>query len=117
LRASELNARARQKQLDSETEWKFESLDNENTLNYPFSYAFYAPFAPYPKSGGLLFTRDIEFKDNEKPQIKRLAQIFGVTSSAMGQKKRSRMSLKKRYYFYGTLISLALLSLIPVPIK
>jgi len=112
---SELNARAKQKQLDAETEWKFEGSDNEDALNYPFSYAFYAPFAPNPKSGGLLFTRDTEFKENEKPQIKRLAQIFGVTSSAMGQKKRSRMSLKKRYYFYGTLVTLALLSLIPVP--
>ena len=112
---SELNSRARKKLLDTEAEWQFENTEDENSLTYPFSHALYAPFSPYPKSGGLLFTRDTAFKDNEKPQIKRLAQVFGVTASAMGQKKRARMSLKKRNYFLGTLIVLGLLSLIPVP--
>ena len=112
---SELNTRARNKTLDMETEWQFENTEDESSLTYPFAHAFYAPFSPYPKSGGLLFTRETEFKDNEKPQIKRLAQIFGVTASAMGQKKRARMSLKKRNYFFGTLIAMGLISFIPVP--
>ena len=112
---SELNSRARKKLLDAVAEWQFEKNEDKNSLTYPFSHALYAPFSPYPKSGGLLFTRDTAFKDNEKPQIKRLAQVFGVTASAMGQKKRARMSLKKRNYFLGTLIVLGLLSLIPVP--
>jgi len=33
----------------------------------------------------------------------------------MGQKKRARMSLKKRNYFYGTLLALGLIACIPVP--
>ena len=112
---AELSARAREKTLDMETQWVFENTEGEGSLTYPFSHAFYAPFSPHPRTGGLLFTRNTEFKDNEKPQIKRLAQIFGVTSFAMGQRKRARMSLKKRNIFFGTLIALGLISLIPVP--
>ena len=112
---AELRARARKNMLDTETHWQFENTEGEDSLTYPFSHALYAPFSPHPKSGGLLFTRDTPFKDNERPQIQRLSQIFGVTASAMGQKKRARMTLKKRNYFYGTLIALGLLSFIPVP--
>ena len=112
---SELTARARKNLLDSEAEWQFDNNKDEGSLAYPFSHALYAPFSPHPKSGGLLFTRDTKFKDREKPQIKRLSQIFGVTAAAMGQRKRARMTIKKRNIFYGTLIALALLSFIPVP--
>jgi len=112
---SELSERARKNLLDTEAEWQFETTEEDGSLAYPFSHALYAPFSPHPKSGGLLFTRDTKFKDSEKPQIKRLSQIFGVTASAMGQKKRARMTVKKRNIFYGTLIALGLISLIPVP--
>ena len=112
---SELSARARKNLLDSETEWHFDNSEDEGSLAYPFPHALYAPFSPHPKSGGLLFTRDTPFKENETPQIKRLSQIFGVTATAMGQKKRARMTLKKRNYFYGSLIALGLISCIPVP--
>ena len=112
---AELSSHTRKKHLDTETHWKFENTEGEDSLTYPFSHAFYAPFSPYPKSGGLLFTRETKFKENETPQIKRLAQIFGVTASAMGQKKRARMTLRKRNYFLGTLVLLGLASLIPVP--
>jgi len=112
---AELALRARNSNLDSEAFWQFENTENEGSLTYPFSHAFYAPFSPHPKSGGLLFTRETAFKGNETPQIKRLSQIFGVTAAAMGQKKRARMTLKKRNYFYGTLLALGLISCIPVP--
>ena len=112
---SELSARARENILDSEAERQFDNNEDEGSLAYPFSHALYAPFSPHPKSGGLLFTRDSKFRDSERPQIKRLSQIFGVTAAAMGQKKRARMTVKKRNIFYGTLITLALISFIPVP--
>lgn len=112
---TELTSRARDKTLDTEAEWRFENRSDESSITYPFSHAYFVPFSPNPKAGGLLFTRDEAFKDNEKPKIKRLAQIFGVTASALGQKKRSRMTPKKRTYFYGTLIALGLISLVPVP--
>lgn len=112
---SELTTRARKNILDNEAYWVFENMKDEGSLTYPFAYAFYAPFSPHSKSGGLLFTRDTEFKETERPQIKRLSQIFGVTASALGQKKRARMTLKKRNIFFGILIAIGLISLIPVP--
>jgi hypothetical protein len=112
---SQLSLRARRNGLDTEAEWRFENSDDADSLTYPFSHAFYAPFSPYPESGGLLFTRDTAFRDNEKPQMKRLSKIFGVTASAMGQKKRARMSLKKQNFLLGTVIILGLLACIPVP--
>jgi len=112
---TELVTRARKNILDREAAWQFNKLEGEDSLAYPFSHAFYAPFSPDPKVGGLLFTRESKFNENELPQIKRLSQIFGVTSSAIGRKKRSRMTIKKRTYFYSTLFALGLISLIPVP--
>lgn len=113
--SSELTARLRQKELDVDSAWQFNNTESEDSLTYPFSHAYFAPFSPDSKSGGLLFTRDTEFKENELPQIKRLAQIFGVTSAALGRKKRARMSVKKRNYVYANLVTLGLLSFIPVP--
>ena len=113
--STELSQRARGGVLETSNEWKFQSLRDGDSFSYPFSHAFYAPFSPNPDAGGLLFTRDTAFKENELPQIKRLAQIFGVASAAMGRKKRPRMSLKKRSYFYGSIFLLGLISLIPVP--
>ncbi len=112
---TELSKRARRGELDAHHDWQFQSLREDDAFAYPFSHAYYAPFSPHPEAGGLLFTRDTEFKETELPQIKRIAQIFGVASAAMGRKKRARMSLKKRSYFYGTIFLLGLASLIPVP--
>jgi len=112
---SELSARVRKGDLDLASAWQFKSRRDKDAFAYPFTHAFFAPFSPDPKAGGLLFTRDTEFKETELPQIKRIAQIFGISAAAIGRKKRARMSLKKRSYFFGTIILLGLLSLIPVP--
>ena len=113
--SAELASRAGKAILDTDSQWQFKSRRDEDSFSYPFSHAFYAPFSPDPKAGGLLFTRDTEFKEAEIPQIKRIAQIFGISAAAMGRKKRARMSLKKRTYFLGTILLLGLISLIPVP--
>lgn len=113
--SAELTSRVRRAELDTDANWKFESRREGDAFSYPFTHAYYAPFSPDPKTGGLLFTRDTEFKDTEIPQIKRIAQIFGVSAAAMGRKKRARMSVKKRSYFLGTVLLLGLISLIPVP--
>lgn len=102
--------------LDKATHWEFQSRRGEDGFTYPFIYAYYAPFSPDPQRGGLLFTRDREFGEKETPLIKRLATIFGIIATAMSRKKRARMSIKKRFWFFGTVAALALISLIPVPL-
>ncbi len=111
---AELTSRARKSVLDKDSSWKFQSNRKDDAFAYPFTHAYYAPFSPDPKAGGLLFTRDTDFKESELPQIKRISQIFGVSAAAMGRKKRARMSIKKRSYFLGTVLILGLISLIPV---
>jgi len=111
----QMTARCKGGNLDTPSSWTFETRRQEDAFEYPFTQAYYAPFAPNPLAGGLLFTRDTPFKEEEMPMIKRLSQVFGVASLAMGRKKRARMSVRKRTVFYGVLGSLALASLIPVP--
>ena len=112
----ELKNYAQKGALDTSTDWKFQSRRDGDGFTYPFIYAYYAPFTSDPQSGGLLFTRDTEFGEKETPLIDRLSTIFGITATAMGRKKRARMSIKKRLWFFGTVASLALISLIPVPL-
>ena len=111
----QIKAQLKSGALNSPSQWQLKADNPDDAFEYPFTHAFYAPFAPDPKSGGLLFTRDTSFVDVEKPMIKRMAQIFGVASVAMGRKKRARMSVRKRTVFLGTIALLALISLIPVP--
>jgi len=112
---SQLTSHLSKDTLGGPTAWQLESRREDDAFAYPFTHAFYAPFSPDPKAGGLLFTRDTEFKESELPMIKRLSQVFGVAAMAMGHKKRARMSVKKRTILLGTIAALALISLIPVP--
>jgi hypothetical protein len=114
---AELSARARLGTLDRPAQWQFKSRREGDAFAYPFTEAYFAPFSPDPKAGGLLFTRDGAFTEKEAPQIERLAQIFGTCAAAMGRKKRPRMSLKKRNVLLGTTLLLALASVIPVPMS
>lgn len=112
---AQIKAHLKHDALETAQHWQLNTGRADDAFEYPFSHAFFAPFAPDPKLGGLLFTRDVPFKQEETPLIKRLAQIFGVSSLALGRKKRARMSVKKRTAFLGSLLALALISLIPVP--
>ena len=112
----ELKNYAQKGALDTSTDWKFQSRRDGDGFTYPFIYAYYAPFTSDPQSGGLLFTRDTKFGEKETPLIDRLSTIFGITATAIGRKKRARMSIKKRFWFFGTVATLALISLIPVPL-
>ena len=112
---AQLKSRLKLSGLDSAAQWQLQTQRGGDVFDYPFTSAYYAPFAPDPTSGGLLFTRGTVFKDEEMPLIKRMAQIFGVASMAMGRKKRARMSVKKSSVFLGICAGLALIALIPVP--
>ena len=112
---AQLKSRLKLSGLDGAAQWQLQTQREGDVFDYPFTSAYYAPFAPDPTSGGLLFTRDTAFKDEETPLIKRMAQIFGVASMAMGRKKRARMSMKTGSVFLGTCAALALIALIPVP--
>ena len=112
---AQLKSRLRETGLETEDRLQFESRRSGDGFSYPFTYGFYAPFSPDPKAGGLLFTRGKDFEDSEAPQLRRLAQIFGVTSAALRRKKRARMSVKKRTIFLSAVCFLALAAFIPVP--
>jgi len=111
-----LQSRVKSGELDAPASWQFKSQREADAFSYPFIHAHYAPFAPNPKSGGLLFTSDRAFAENSLPLLARLGQIFGISDTAMRSKKRARMSGKKRFYLLGTVAILGLISLIPVPI-
>ncbi len=111
-----LQSRAKSGDLDIAAQWKFKSQRSTDAFAYPFIHAYYAPFAPNPKSGGLLFTSDTCFAENTLPLLDRLGQVFGISDAAMRSKKRGRMSRKKRLYLLGTCLALGLIALIPIPV-
>lgn len=111
-----LQDRANKGDLDNAATWQFESQRSSDTFSYPFIHAHYAPFAPNPKAGGLLFTSDTAFAEPMLPLLARLGQVFGVSDAAMRSKKRARMSGKKRSYLLGSTLILGLIALIPIPV-
>ncbi|MEE9348334.1 MAG: hypothetical protein V3U82_09060, partial [Robiginitomaculum sp.] len=85
-------------------------------FDYPFLNGFYAPFAPDPARGGLLFTRERKWEEKDLHIPTRLAQIYGLQWTALGTKKRSRLSGKKKLWLSGAAILSALILCIPVPV-
>ena len=90
-------------------------------LTYPFAQALYVPFAPDPKTGGLLFTRAAPWSDKngvikERQIPERLAKIYGLQWTAIGRKTRARWTPKKRAWLGGTAIFALIALCIPVPV-
>jgi len=112
----QLQSRLKSGEIDSAANWQFKSRCDSDGFSYPFIHAHYAPFAPNPKSGGLLFTSDTEFTEATFPLLARLGHIFGISDAAMRSKKRARMSGKKRLYLLSACGILGLIALIPIPV-
>ena len=95
--------------------WDFEDNHHDTPFTYPFTSALYAPFSPDPRMGGLLFTRDHDFKEAEIPLLTRLAAIFGTAAMALRRKARPRLNIGKRAGLWAITTSLILAGFIPVP--
>ena len=110
----QLSQRARDGELENLNQWTFDNSHKETPFTYPFAQALYVPFAPDPKHGGLLFTREHAFTDIDHRLVKRLATIFGIVASITKRKRRPAFSLNKRLTLWGIAASLAAISLMPV---
>ncbi|WP_409432419.1 HlyD family efflux transporter periplasmic adaptor subunit [Litorimonas sp. RW-G-Af-16] len=110
-----LLGRAKNGDLQNRASFVLGSRRANDAFDYPFEHACFVPFAPNPKRGGLLFTRDEAFEDKDAPIMLRLSQIFGMVDAAMQGRKRSRMSARKRTVLLATCAILAAIACIPVP--
>ncbi len=111
----ELQTRARKGELNAAAEWQFESRRESDAITYPFSHAHFAPFAPNPKAGGLLFTFSEPPSPTHGPIMARLGEIYGLVHAARRGAKRARMTPRKRRIFYGASLAMGLIGLIPIP--
>ena len=84
-------------------------------FDYPFSEAYFAPFSPEPKTGGLLFTRDTPFSESDRLILDRLGQSFGANWAARHGKNKPRSSRRKKCLQIGSLALICLIGCIPVP--
>jgi len=84
-------------------------------FEYPFSHAFYAPFAPHTHAGGLLFTRDTAFTDSEIIILTRLGQSFGANWAARSRKLHGKRRAGNSSLKIGIIAIFALIACIPVP--
>lgn len=87
----------------------------EDAFSYPFTHATYAPFAPNPKCGGLLFTFESAPTDAQTALMVRMGQSYGLVAAALHGAKRAKMTPRKRNIVYGAALICALVALIPVP--
>ena len=99
------------------------TLDTQNlktTEHLPFHYAFphgfFAPFAPYAKTGGLLFTRANNFESGQELIMTRLAQSYGAIWAALSAKPRDVISKRRKWILGGAALIALLIGLIPVPV-
>jgi len=113
--SAELSALAKAGTLDTLAQWRFESRRTDDAIDYPFVQAHYAPFAPDPSKGGLLFTFASPPPEAQVPLMARLGAIYGLVHSAKRGAKRARMAPRKRVIFLSTIAALALIGMIPVP--
>lgn len=112
---SDLKSRAKSGELDSANQWQLKSRQESDLINYPFIHAYYSPFSPNPKAGGLLFAFSSPPPDAHISIMARLGEIYGLVHAARRGAKRARMSPKKRSLFYGSIAALALIGMIPIP--
>ena len=111
----ELRTRSRKGELNSACSWQFQSRRDDDLINYPFIHAHYSPFSPDPKAGGLLYAFDAPPPEANVPIMARLAEVYGLVYAARRGAKRARMAPRKRNLFYGTVLTLGLIGLIPIP--
>ncbi len=91
-------------------------LDGDHEFSYPFTHCLWLPFAHAPERGGLLFTRETVWQEEEKPVLERIGRIVSLGWFALRKKQRPPLSAHKKYMLGGGLI-LGLLALaIPVPV-
>ena len=110
-----LKTRARKGDLDSTSSWQLQTQRDESQINYPFIHAHYSPFSPDPKAGGLLFTFTAPPPEAHIPIMARLGEVYGLVYAARRGAKRARMAPRKRNLFYGTILALGLIGMIPIP--
>ena len=110
-----LKTRARKGDLDSTSSWQLQTQRDESQINYPFIHAHYSPFSPDPKAGGLLFTFTAPPPEAHIPIMARLGEVYGLVHAARRGAKRARMAPRKRNLFYGTILALGLIGMIPIP--
>lgn len=111
----QLSLRARRGELNNLNQWEFDNSRDDTPFTYPFTHALYAPLAPHPERGGLLFTRENPFKELDTHLVRRLAKIFGMAASVIKRKRRKAISLNKRLALWAAAATLVILSVIPVP--
>ena len=112
---SELKSHAKHGKLDQIHQWQFKSRRESDLINYPFIHAHYAPFAPNPKAGGLLFAFASPPPESHIAIMARLGEVYGLVHAARRGVKRARMAPKKKNIFYGSVALLALIGIIPIP--
>ncbi len=92
------------------------TLRADDDFDYPYSYAYWAPFSPRPQDGGMLFTRGKPWDESEYPVLDRVGQIVGVNWTALAKAKR-KPATARRKIIVNSLLILALIGLaIPVPV-
>jgi len=98
-------------------DFSLQSRRDDDDFDYPYAFAYWAPFSPNPDHGGMLFTRDKPWDDSEKPVLDRIGQIVGI-SWAAGAKAKRKPATVRRKTVVGSLAVLMLVGLaIPVPVS
>jgi len=98
-------------------------LDTENIhsdghmpFHYTFPHGFFAPFAPYARAGGLLFTRANDFDAGQEAIMTRLGQSYGAIWTALSAKPRDVLSRRKKWILTGGVLCALMIGFIPVPV-
>jgi len=85
-------------------------------FHYAFPHGYFAPFAPYKTSGGLLFTRSNAFDAGQELIMTRLAQTYGAIWAALSAKPRDVISRRRKWILSGAALIALIIGCIPVPV-
>lgn len=110
-----LGKQARQGKLSRLAQWTLENSSEDTPFTYPFTHALYAPFAPEPENGGLLFAREYPFEEIDHRLAGRLAKIFGLTAASARIRKRRKPKRRKPFALWTGAALMALALIVPVP--
>ena len=112
---TQMMARARTGELDTATSFDFQSRRTDDSFTYPFPHALSVPLGHNGQLGALLLTRDAAFTQSETALATRLARLYGTQWTALGAKKRARMTPRKKTMFLAIIVALIACGFIPVP--